>query len=251
MAGVGLGVAALAMVVAALWSRVAGRVSVVDVVWGLGLVSIAVVAAATGDGTPWRRWLVAGLAALWGLRLAWHIQRRSRGHGEDPRYSALLAGGGFPVAVRKVYLVQGVAMWVVSWPVLAGAVTPVRWWPVVALGAATWLLGWLFEVVGDAQLAAYRADPDRPPVLQTGLWAWTRHPNYFGDAAVWWGLWLAAGLASGPLVGLLTLPGPLAMTWFLMVVSGARLLERTMMKRPGYPEYAARTPRFVPRPPRR
>jgi steroid 5-alpha reductase family enzyme len=113
------------------------------------------------------------------------------------------------------------------------------------------VLGMVFETVGDAQLAAYKADPDRPPVMDRGLWGWTRHPNYFGDACVWWGLWVTGALASGWLPGLLTVVAPLAMTYFLVFATGARLLERTMMKRPGYPEYAARTSMFFPRPPKR
>jgi steroid 5-alpha reductase family enzyme len=127
-----------------------------------------------------------------------------------------------------------------------------RWAPLVVVGALVWAVGLFFEAVGDAQLAAYRSRPrdQRPQVLDTGLWAWTRHPNYFGDACVWWGLWLAGGLASGWVAGLATVIAPLAMTWFLSEATGAKLIEQTMMQRPGYPEYAARTARFLPRPPR-
>jgi steroid 5-alpha reductase family enzyme len=124
---------------------------------------------------------------------------------------------------------------------------------VVALvwaGVAVWAVGYVFETVGDAQLAAYKADPDRGPVMDRGLWAWTRHPNYFGDACVWWGLWLAGAAATGWLPALLTLPAPVAMSYFLAYATGARPLERMMMKRPGYPEYAARTSMFFPLPPR-
>ena len=123
--------------------------------------------------------------------------------------------------------------------------------PLVWAGVALWAVGNVFETVGDAQLAAYKRDPDRGPVMDRGLWAWSRHPNYFGDACVWWGLWLAGALASGWLPGLLTVAAPIAMTYFLVFATGARLLERTMMQRPGYPEYAARTSMFFPLPPRR
>lgn len=251
LAGLALLAVALLMTATALWSRRAGRVSVVDVVWGLGLVAVALLAALVGDGETWRRWLVAGLVGAWGCRLAWHIHRRSRGAGEDPRYAAMLGDGGFAAAVRKVFVVQGLAMWLVSLPILVAGVSEVAWWPAVAVGVGVSLLGMGFEAVGDAQLTAYRADPQRPPVLDRGLWAWTRHPNYFGDACVWWGVWLIGGLGSGLLPGLLTLVAPAAMTWFLVRVTGARLLEGTMMRRPGYAEYAARTPMFLPRPPRR
>jgi steroid 5-alpha reductase family enzyme len=257
---VGLLTAAVVMTVAALVARAVGRVAVVDVAWGLGFVAIAVTTAVVAQGDAVRRWVVPVLVGMWGLRLAWHIRRRAVGSlksegGEDPRYEALLGGPvrevGFAVAVRKVFLVQGAAMWFIALPVQVGAALSVRWWPVAVAGAVLWLVGLIFEAVGDAQLSAYKQDPHRGPVMDRGLWRWTRHPNYFGDACVWWGLWLIGGLATGWLPGLLTVLAPVAMTYFLVFATGARLLERTMMKRPGYPEYAARTSMFVPLPPKR
>ena len=155
--------------------------------------------------------------------------------------------------VRKVFVPQGLAMMVVSLRLVVGAGLDVAWWPVVWIGIAVWAIGFVFETVGDAQLAAYKAKPRsaRPPVLDTGLWAWTRHPNYFGDAAVAWGFWLIGGLGSGWLPGLLTVIAPIAMTHFVRNVTGAKLLERTMSQRPGWDAYAARVPLFFPRPPRR
>jgi steroid 5-alpha reductase family enzyme len=254
-------VAAVVMAVTALVARQQGRVAVVDVAWGAAFAGAALVCgagAAVGEaGSGPRTWLLVGLVVLWGGRLAWHIGRRTAQHrGEDPRYERLLGGTlaevGMARAVRKVFALQGVLVPVIALPVSVGIVREVRWWPVVVLGAVVWAVGLFFEAVGDAQLAAYRSLPRdrRPQVLDTGLWAWTRHPNYFGDACVWWGLWLAGGLASGWITGLATVVAPAAMTWFLSEATGARLLEQTMMRRPGYPEYAARTSRFVPRPPR-
>lgn len=251
--------ASLAMVLAALAARAQGRVAVVDVAWGAGFVLVALVAAVVGEllgaGDAGRRWLLVGLVAVWGLRLAWHIRRRAVGHGEDPRYESMLGGSlaevGMAVVVRRVFLVQGVAMALISAPVAVGVAFDVRWPAAVVAGVAVWVLGVVFESVGDAQLAAYKADPDRPPVMDRGLWAWTRHPNYFGDACVWWGLWLTGAVASGWLPGLLTLVAPVAMTYFLLFATGARLLERSMMQREGYPEYAARTSMFLPLPPGR
>ncbi|WP_338037720.1 DUF1295 domain-containing protein [Nocardioides zeae] len=259
------------MTATALVARRVGRLAVVDVVWGAGFVLVAVVAAvvasvvdAGGGGTVAQRWLVVLLVAVWGGRLAWHI--RSRAHGllgpgetppEDPRYAALMEGKPFSYAVTRVFVTQGVAMFVVALPVVVGvavAVPASSWhrWPIV-VGLVVFAVGLAFEAVGDAQLAAYKEVPkaERPPVLATGLWAWTRHPNYFGDATVWWGLWLVGGLGSGWVAGLATLVAPVAMTYSLAFATGARLLEREMMQRPGYPEYAARTSMFVPRPPRR
>lgn len=257
----GLGAAAASMLVTALVAHRVGRVKVVDVAWGLAFVLVVLVAALIGtvadDGDPARRWLLVALVGAWGLRLSVHIGRHPRGDGEDPRYVKLLGGTlgqvGMARAVRKVFGIQGLAVWLVSLPVMVGAVTDVDWWPVVIAGAALWLVGLVFEAVGDAQLTSYKQTPkaQRPPVMDRGLWRFTRHPNYFGDAAVTWGLWLVGGLASGWLVGLLTVVAPLAMTYFLVYATGARLLEQTMMQRPGYPEYAARTSMFIPLPPRK
>jgi steroid 5-alpha reductase family enzyme len=247
----GLVTSAVVMTATALVSRRVGRVAVVDVAWGLVFVAIAwVVALAWPDA---HAWLLVALVTAWGGRLAWHVHRRSRGRGEDPRYAAMLGDAGWWTVVRRVFVVQGVVAWLVALPVQVAADRDVRWWAVVWVGVAVWAVGLFFEAVGDAQLAAYRAQPrdERPPVMDRGLWAWTRHPNYFGDACVWWGLWLAGAVATGWLAGLATLVAPLAMTYFLRNVTGARLLERTMSQRPGWEEYAARTPMFFPRPPRR
>ncbi|MFJ9313629.1 DUF1295 domain-containing protein [Pimelobacter simplex] len=254
-------VAALLMTATALVARRQGRVVVVDIAWGLGFVlaalACAVVAVVADAGDALRSGILVALVTVWGLRLAEHVRRRSTGHtDEDPRYEKVLGGRlpdvGLAVAVRKVFAVQGLTLAVIALPVSVGMVRDVRWWPLVVAGALLWVVGLVFEAVGDAQLAAYRARPrdERPQVLDTGLWAWSRHPNYFGDACVWWGLWLVGGLATGWVAGLATLVAPLAMTYFLSEATGARLLEKTMMQRPGYPAYAARTARFFPRPPR-
>ena len=258
-----LAVAVVAMAITAVVATRLDRVSVVDVTWGLALavcsVVCAVLASSTSSEDGWLPWLLAVLVTVWGGRLSWHIWRRSRGHGEDPRYAELLAphspdqdrAAWFKVAVRKVFGIQGAAVWFVSWPLQAAAVGAVEAVALVWVGVALWGVGFLFETVGDAQLAAYKADPDRGPVMDRGLWAWTRHPNYFGDACVWWGLWLAGAAATGWLPALLTLPAPIAMSYFLAYATGARPLERLMMQRTGYPEYAARTSMFFPLPPRR
>lgn len=263
VSGLSFLLAVLAMSVTAAVAWRLGRVSVVDVTWGLGLVAVALLCAVLGStvtGAGWLPWLLLALVAVWGGRLSRHIFRRARGHGEDPRYAAMLGvrpdedrRAWFGAAVRKVFVVQGVAIWFVSLPLQAAAVgTSASGW-LVGVGVAVWLLGFAFESVGDAQLAAYKAQPkeQRPPVMDRGLWAWTRHPNYFGDACVWWGIWLAGAASTGWLPALLTLPAPVAMTYFLAFATGARLLERSMMRRPGYPEYAERTSMFFPLPPKR
>ena len=251
VAGASLAVAALAMAVTALVAYRIGRVNVVDVTWGVALLAVAVVCALLSGA--WLSWLLVGLVAVWGLRLSGHVLRRSRGAGEDPRYEAMLDGGGFRAAIRKVFVVQGAAVWLVSLPLQAAAVAELQAVWLVVVGVVVYAVGVLFETVGDRQLAAYKREPkeSRPPVMDRGLWGWTRHPNYFGDACVWWGLWLTGALACGWLPGLLTVVAPLMMTHFLRNVTGAKLLEQTMSQRPGWDEYAARTPLFFPRPPRR
>jgi steroid 5-alpha reductase family enzyme len=246
-----IGVCVVAMLLTAYAARRAGRVSVVDVTWGLALTAVATSSALLGDGPAWRRWLLVAIVAVWGLRLSWHIWRRSvpsdgQRHGEDPRYTELLGSGrGGPLA--RGWIPQGGAIWFVSLPVQVAAVAGDGLDLVVALGVAVWVIGVVFESVGDAQLAAYKKDPDRAPVMDRGLWRYTRHPNYFGDACVWWGIWTVAASAWP---GALTVLSPVVMTYFLVFATGARLLEETMMKRPGYPEYAARTSMFLPLPPK-
>lgn len=230
-----------------------GRYNVVDVTWGIGFVLVAAVAAILGDGDAARRVLLLVLTTVWGARLSWHMVRKSRGKGEDPRYKALLerSGGDGPrVVIRRIFFTQGLAQWFVSLPLQLSAVlgaTHVT--AVLGIGVALWVAGVFFEAVGDAQLARWKADPaNKGQVMDVGLWAWTRHPNYFGDSLVWWGLWL---ISASVWPGVLTVLSPIAMTYFLVFATGARLLEQSMSKRPGYPEYQERTSYFIPRPPKR
>ena len=228
-----------------------GRYNVVDVAWGVGFVAIAAVAVAERRGDPTRRWLLLALVAIWGLRLSWHIQRKTAGKGEDPRYAALLRDATLAQVVRKVFVLQACITWFVSFPLQLSAVTgptPKPLTAVTLVGVAVWLVGVTFEAIGDRQLRIFKSDPaNRGVVMDRGLWAWTRHPNYFGDAAVWWGLWLITINGWLPLA---TVGSPLLMTYFLVYVTGARLTEKLMAGRPGFDEYRQRTAFFFPRPPR-
>ncbi|KRE44129.1 DUF1295 domain-containing protein [Knoellia sp. Soil729] len=243
--------AALVMAITALVARRLGKVSVVDIAWGLVFVAIAWVCFGFAPGA--RGLLLAALVTLWGGRLAWHIRRRALGAGEDPRYDKILSaappGQRFAHAVRKVFAVQALAAYIVSLPLQVAAAAdpkPLGW--VAALGVVVFGVGVAFETVGDAQLARFKADPaNKGTIMDSGLWAWTRHPNYFGDAAVWWGLLV---VAAEVWPGVLTVFSPVVMTYFLAFATGARLLESEMSKRPGYPEYMQRTSMFFPRPPR-
>lgn len=232
-------------------ARRIGRYNVVDVAWGLGFIAVAAVAAILGTGDPARRWLLLALVAIWGLRLSWYIYRRSAGQGEDRRYADLLRGASLGQVVRKVFLLQGFAGWFISLPLQLSAVsgpTPRRWLAATLAGVLLWGTGVVFEALGDRQLRVFKSDPShKGVVMDRGLWAWTRHPNYFGDACVWWGLWLITITAWWSLTTALS---PLLMTYFLVDVTGARLTEKYMAGRPGFSEYQARTSFFVPRPPR-
>ncbi|MFE2508229.1 DUF1295 domain-containing protein [Streptomyces naganishii] len=232
-----------------------GAHRIVDIAWGVAFTAVAVVtfAASAGHGDPGRRLLVTVLTAVWGLRLAAHIARRGRGHGEDPRYEALLArapGDRRLYALRAVYLLQGALVWLVSLPVQAAQYGPAPLSAPAFAGAAVWAAGLVFEAVGDAQLARFKADPaHRGRIMDRGLWRYTRHPNYFGDFCVWWGLYLVA-CDAGTGAAAVSVLSPLVMSALLTKGSGKRLLERHMAERPGWAAYAARTSGFFPWRPR-
>ena len=212
------------------------------------------IGALAGGGCPGRRWLLMGLTAAWGLRLGAHLAaRRRREPGEDRRYTALRERRGAAFvrwSAVGVFGLQGILILVVSLPIQVAAAQGGRAFPWAVPGCLVFAVGLAFEAVGDEQLRRFR--PTRPTpgaVLDRGLWRYTRHPNYFGDVCVWWGLWLVALTASGTWW---TAVGPLAMTGVLIRVSGKTLLERDIAaRRPGYGEYVERTSGFLPRPPRR
>ena len=227
--------------------------SIVDIVWGLGFVVVAWAVFATTDGNQTRRILLVAMTMLWGLRLATHLFLRNRGKGEDHRYQAMRRRYGERFAVVSLYLVfglQGVLMWIVSLPLQLGQTRETPDVGVTAgIGIAVWAFGMYFEAVGDWQLARFKRDPaNAGKVMDRGLWRYTRHPNYFGDACVWWGIALVAAETG---IGAIGLVGALVMTVLLRRVSGVTLLERSLVKRrPGYDAYVARTSPFVPRRPR-
>jgi len=233
------------------------RHAIVDVFWGPGFVMVAAVsylASAGHGGDALRRATVLALTAVWGLRLAVHIGVRNAGRGEDKRYTAILnkrTGSLFGYVARTIYAPQALILFVVSLPVQLAMYESAPPGVLGAAGIAVWCLGFFFEAVGDAQLARFTRDPaNAGKVMDRGLWAWTRHPNYFGDACVWFGLWL---LALGHPMGLLAVISPVAMTHFLVNVTGKALLEKGMRRSRGaaYEDYVARTSGFFPRPPRR
>jgi steroid 5-alpha reductase family enzyme len=225
-------------------------VSIVDVAWGLALVLVAVVCAVAGDGSDDRRLLILVLVGVWGLRLAFYIGRRKLRHpGEDHRYAAVREryGDRFPlVSLYWVFGLQALLVLVVALPIYGVSASDDALGALDWIGVALWLFGLAFESVGDAQLARFKADPsNKGRIMDRGLWRYTRHPNYFGELVVWWGIYLVA-LGAG---AWWALPSALVMTALLTRVSGKDHLERSMKERPGYREYVARTSGFVPLPP--
>lgn len=251
---VGVAVVGLVLGTAFFVGRATARHRVVDVAWGgvYAAVALSAFLVSTGRGDDGRRILVLVLAACWGLRLAAHLARRARGKGEDPRYEELLAGSGSRDrrALRLVYLPQAaLALWIT----LPVEIAPFEGRPLSPFdyaGLALAVVGIGFETVGDWQLSRFQARPEQAgQVLDTGLWRYTRHPNYFGDACLWWGLYF---LAAGFWGGALTITSPLLMTFLLVRGTGKPILERRLGRtRPGYAEYVAKTSSFIPWPPRR
>lgn len=229
-------------------------VSLIDRWWGPGFALLAAFYLAAMRPPGPRGLLLVSLVSVWGLRLGWHITRRNRGRSEDPRYAAMRAASPrtFPwTSLVTVFWLQAVLMSIVALP-LHAAMSPSAPRELQLLdfaGAGLWGIGFLFETLADAQLAAFRGDPtNRGRVMDRGLWAWSRHPNYFGDATLWWGFGLFALSSAG---AWWTLIGPLLMNVLLVRVSGAALLERHLEARPGYADYVRRTSGFLPWPPRR
>jgi len=228
--------------------------SIVDIVWGFGFVVVAWTSRIVADGDDGRQWVLTVLVTVWGLRLAGYLWWRNTGHGEDFRYRSMRKrwGSRFPVvSLVTVFGLQGVLMWIVSIGVQTGQADPSPGvGPLAVMGIIVFLVGLFFEAVGDAQLVRFKADPaNAGKVMDRGLWRYTRHPNYFGDAVVWWGIAIVAAESGGGAWGLL---GAAVMTYFLRRVSGVTLLERSLKKRrEGYEQYMATTSPFFPRPPKR
>jgi len=247
----GLAVIAPLMVLAWLASLKLRNVSIVDTLWSVMFLLAAGCYALASEARSPRALLILMLVALWAARLAFYIGWRNHGHGEDRRYQQIRARNNPGFEWKSLYLVfglQALLAWVISLPLLAAVHSTTPLGLLDAAGLLLWVIGFLFEAVGDAQLARFKADPaHRGQVMDKGLWRYTRHPNYFGEFCLWWGYYLLA-VAAG---GWWSLPAPLLMSLLLLKVSGVTLLEQDIAeRRPGYREYVQRTSAFVPRMPR-
>ena len=246
-----LGGVALFAVVAWGYSVARRNVGIVDSLWSLMILATLGVYVLVAESTGVRETLLLTLVAIWALRLSAHITVRNHGEAEDRRYQAIRRNNEPHFWLKSIYIVfglQAVLAWFVAMPAVAAAASPapLGWLDVIAV--AVWAIGMLFEVVGDWQLMRFQRERDsRDQVLDTGLWRYTRHPNYFGEALLWWGIYLLAVSAGA----WWTLASPLLMTVLLLRVSGVALLEKDIAdRRPAYREYIRRTSAFIPLPPK-
>lgn len=238
-----------------LWARARGRYDVIDIAWGVVFIVIAVTTYLLGDAGAVQLLLLL-LVIAWGLRLSLHIsQRWRRSQAEDHRYQQLRRdyakkrGGVAWNMYTKVFLVQAVLAVIVSTPVIivmGSEPAGIGVW--ATIGLAVWLVGFYFEAVGDWQLRQFIADPaHKGKIMTSGLWKYTRHPNYFGEMTQWWGIFIIALSVPYGWAGFI---GPLVITWLLVFISGVPLTERHFRGRPGWDEYVCRTSKLIPWPPR-
>lgn len=222
--------------------------SLADIGWGLGFILVGGLSFFSQPSPPPRGILVCGLVLAWGLRLAFHIFVRNRNRSEDFRYAKWRRDWGRLFALRsylQVFLLQGLILLVVSYPLMLVNRTPGRSLGALDfVGAAVWALGFIFETVGDAQLLRFKRAPEnKGKIIMTGLWRITRHPNYFGEATMWWGIFL---IALGAADGWTAVISPLLITFLLLRVSGVRMLEKKYEGNPEFKAYARRTSAFLP-----
>jgi steroid 5-alpha reductase family enzyme len=225
--------------------------SIVDPMWGTGLVLANwFTFLLTPDGYPARKWLIGILITFWGLRLSIHLLRRNWGKGEDYRYREWREQAGpkwWWFSYFKVFLIQGAVMCVLAAPFLVAhrSPTPAALTIFDLVAVPVWATGFFFEAVGDWQLSRFLANPaNKGKLLRTGLWRYTRHPNYFGESTMWWGHYLVAVSVPN---GIWSVASPILITFLLLRVSGVTLLEKTMKDAtPGYREYVETTSAFVP-----
>lgn len=220
--------------------------AIVDSLWGLGFIVVALISYFLSNGS-FSGLITLILVTLWGLRLFLHISLRNWGRGEDFRYAKWRADWGKTWVIRtffQIFLLQWFLLQLVSLPIILAMTAPAPLWAIM-FGTAIWLLGFIFEAVGDYQLTVFKKNPaSKGKLMTTGLWSLTRHPNYFGEATLWWGIAVIAfASTSNPLA----FAGPLVIDFLLLYVSGIPLLEAKYQGRADWEKYAKKTPAFFPR----
>jgi steroid 5-alpha reductase family enzyme len=254
---VGLNLCIVALLMCLVWgiSFRIKDVSIVDIAWGAMGAIVAAVTFLLAEGAFPRRLLLTGMVGIWGIRLAIHIGFRKRGKGEDFRYAAMRKeqGEAFPVrSLFTIFLFQALLIWAITLPVQVAQLSPepAALTGLDLLGLSIWLLGFGLEAVADYQLSLFLSNPaNAGRVMDEGLWRYSRHPNYFGESLMWWGVFLVAAVTEGGWMGIFS---PLLMTYFLLRISGVPILEKGLVeRRKGYQEYVERTSLFIPWPPRK
>jgi len=243
-------------VYASLWFLAAQRLrryDIADIAWGLGFIFLSLIGQFSESGFSIRGLMVQTLVVFWGLRLSLHIFLRNRGKEEDPRYRKWRLDWGAYASIRayfQLFLLQGLLIVVILTPatyILARSDPDLNW--LDALGFAVWLAGFITETVADMQMSRFKRNPsNRGKFISSGLWRYSRHPNYFGEVLLWWGLWLMACSAPG---GWMTVLGPATITVLILFVSGIPLLEKRYEGQAEYEAYRRRTSAFIPLPPKK
>lgn len=228
------------------------RNDIVDIMWGCGFMLAAILATVLEAPATQRMVLLLLLVMVWGLRLSWHIHARNKGKKEDFRYKQWRDDWGkwfIPRSYGQVFLLQGFLMYVVISPVLINAAYDGGWkfGLLDYLGVAIWLIGFYFEAVGDYQLSQFLKTKKKGQIMQTGLWKYTRHPNYFGEVTMWWGIFLIAFSGTG---NWLTIIGPATITFLILKVSGIPMLEKKYVGNKAFEAYKKKTSAFFPLPPK-
>ena len=240
------------MTLAFVLSIIFGRNDIVDFFWGLGFIAIAVSSLTLGGGHHWAQYVITGMVVIWGTRLCAHIFiRLVRSKKEDERYAlwrkewmAEAPGYFYTRSLLQVFLFQGFLMLVIMTPVMIfNAASEIVFSPVMVIGLAIWLFGFIFETVADHQLDEYLHAVKRPRIMKTGLWQYSCHPNYFGEIMLWWGVWIAT---LGVMAGWAGIVGPLTITGLILYVSGIPLLEDRFKDNKTYQKYKMETSALVP-----
>jgi steroid 5-alpha reductase family enzyme len=247
---------AVILIYMAVWfivAQILRRNDIADIAWGAGFILVAITAMIVSEGMVTRSLLVVFLVTLWGIRLAIHIYKRNRGKPEDPRYRKWREEWGRHAVIRtlfQLFFLQGLLIVIISLPVTFIIMYGQDPFGILdALGVCIWLAGFLFEVIGDYQLAQYKRDPAHKGQIMTGgLWTYTRHPNYFGEVVLWWGIYIVALSVTK---GWATILGPLTITFLILKVSGIPLLEEKYKENEDFRAYKRRTSAFFPLPPRK
>ncbi len=229
------------------------RNDVADIAWGLGFILLSWTSFYISEKSGLRSSLACILVTIWGIRLALHIYSRNKGKSEDYRYLEWRKAWGKWFYIRsyfQVYILQGLLLYIIVLPVLIinkNNGTSINFLDI--FGILIWLIGFIFETVGDLQLSKFiKNSANKGKLIQNGLWKYTRHPNYFGEVTQWCGIWLIALNVSNGLIGII---GPIVITFLILKVSGIPMLEKKMEKNPEFENYKKRTSIFIPMPPKK